>query len=225
MRSRRRRRDHFGVVVLGVLLQRRPEEQVFARDVDAQFLDVGLAGDLLGQGVAQRDVFQAAVARFLQVAVVGGAQRAASADGQRAAQSGPVCVGVVLRPAVGVLPRQAVSVGAVVLSPEEPRLAGGIPVAFADALEEDREVDAVPVCAEVDAVVIARRGVADLAQGRRGRRGGCCRCPRRRSRPGRRISGSPAFHDLLSPLQKVFSCALRPHSCASSSVAKSPTTW
>ena len=45
------RRDHFGVVVFGVLLQRRPEEQVFARDVDAQFLDVGLAGDLLGNKI------------------------------------------------------------------------------------------------------------------------------------------------------------------------------
>ena len=150
---------------LVVFFQRRPIAEVFTRKIDAGAADTDFASEILGYGIADREIFQTQIGEILKIAVVFLAQRTAGV-GIVAARTGEVGIAIILRPAVRIKVLVDERSGRKGIG--APEVEGGlvgsrIPVATSDALEEGRYVESHPVETQPERVVVTGQRVADDA--------------------------------------------------------------
>ena len=65
------RSGQLGIDGLVVFFQRRPIAEVFTRKIDAGAADTDFASEILGYGIADREIFQTQIGEILKIAVGG----------------------------------------------------------------------------------------------------------------------------------------------------------
>ena len=143
----------FGIEVGSVLVQRREGEEIFGVHVDFQPLQPNGRTDVLRERIVELDILHAQVGRALDVARIGDFEqtrpvlRPVRLVGRHAGPVGRipvVALGAVHVVRVVMDARYEREERPAVFSPEHARIGNRIPVPRADALQEDRQSDAVP---------------------------------------------------------------------------------
>lgn len=136
-------------------------EEVFKRHVHAQVVDVSLLHPLLREGVAEVDVLHTQVSHVEQILALSLHGEACVAAAE-VPSTGIVGVGVVFCP---VVLTEGLRHGAFLGVPAgDGELTGTPDLALADALAVDREVKALVVGTQTEAILVARCRVADNLQ-------------------------------------------------------------